>query len=297
MKILYIGVHTKEEWRSEFWITKAFINAGHEIIKYDYKTNRKRLKTWKKIGLEIQKLEVEEKPAIIFLQRGKKIPSKAFRYVKKPIFFWSTEPINLKNDVDQLLKSKIFKWVFVHTYSCLERIKNEFPHLEEHSSVMHNACPKEYVKIPKNKTTFCIFNRNLSIRRKNWLEPSIKIIKIINGKFGSDYYKDLQNSNIAINIHFSDKNVDDFETGIFEAMASGCVIISERLNSKTLADLKLKDVIIQVESPKELVSTLQSLKSNPQLVNSFQVKSQNAIKKHTWDNRVDLFVKKFNEYI
>ena len=297
MKILYIGVHTPEIWRSEFWISNAFENLGHEVIKYDYKSNRKDFKTWKKIATELSNLEQSTQPDIIFLQRGKKISPKTFNLLKTPLFFWSTEPIKLKNDVNKLLHSNIFKWVFVHSYSCMEEIKHKFPHLIIKSSVIHNACPKSLINQDPIKTRFAIFNRNLSNRRKDWLKPSEDVLEVINGRFGEEYYNDLRNSAISINIHFSDKNIDDFETGIFEGMASGCAIISEKLNSKTLDDLNLQDVIYQVENPEALYIALKVLKSNPKLLKKYQIKSQRAIENHTWHSRVNTFTKKFNEFI
>ena len=57
MKILYIGVHTNEIWRSEFSISKAFKDLGHEVIEYDYKSNRKKFKPWRQIGKELSYLE------------------------------------------------------------------------------------------------------------------------------------------------------------------------------------------------------------------------------------------------
>ena len=297
MKILYIGVHSLETWRTESWISKAFEDFEHEVIKYDYKSNRKEFKTWNKIGMELSKLEKSTQPDIIFLQRGKKIPPKTFNLLSTPIFFWSTEPIKLKSDVDKLLHSNIFKWVFVHSYSCMEQIKIKFPHLILKSSIIHNACPKPLIHQNPIKTRFAIFNRNLSNRRKDWLKPSEEVLEVINGKFGDEYYNDLRNSDISVNIHFSDKNIDDFETGIFEGMASGCAIISEKLNSRTLKDLKLDDVIYQVEKPEALYNALREFKSNPKLLKKYQIKSQLAIENHTWHSRINSFTKKFNEFI
>ena len=73
--------------------------------------------------------------------------------------------------------------------------------------------------------------------------PSRKFYDRINGRYGDDYFEDLRESIISINIHYSNKNLDDFESGIFEAMASGCAIISERLHSQTLKDLSLEERI------------------------------------------------------
>jgi len=297
MKILYVGVHTNEKWRTEYWLSNAFIALGHKVIKYDYKSNRKKIKSWKAIGREIFELEKDTCPDIVFLQRGKKMSTKVLNQLTKPIFFWSTEPLNLKTDVDKLLNSNIYKWVFVHSYSCLDRIKIEFSHLFSKCSVMHNACPSEFICLKEEKTIFAIFNRNLSNRRRKWLQPSLEKIELIQGKFGKDYFNDLQKSIISINIHYSDKNIDDFETGIFEGMASGCLIISEKLNPQTLLDLEMTNVIIQVDSPKELNNKLELLKANPHLITDYMKKTKKVIQQNTWDQRANAFMNKFNEFI
>ena len=151
---------------------KAFKDLGHKIIEYDYKSNRKKFKPWRQIGEELSYLEKNTKPDIIFLQRGRKMSPIAFNLLESPIIYWSTEPIKLKNDADKLLYSNKFEWVFVHSYSCLDRIKSEFPHLVKKCSVMHNACPKDIINYDTEKSFWAIFNRNLSSRRKKWLQPS-----------------------------------------------------------------------------------------------------------------------------
>ena len=297
MKILYIGVHTQETWRAEFWLSNAFINLGHTVIEYDYKSNRKKFKPWTTIGKEISQIENKMQPDIILLQRGKSMSMEVIKKLTKPIFFWSTEPIKLKTDVDKLLKSNIYKWVFVHSYSCLERIKSEFSQLIDKCSVMHNACPKDIINFHSVKPLFAIFNRNLSNRRKKWLKPSEKHINIIQGKFGNDYFDDLRRAQISVNIHYSEKNLDDFETGIFEAMASGCAIVSERLNDQTLIDLEMTDAIIQVDSPKGLKEKLELLYLNHNMITDYMKKSNNVIKQNTWNDRAGLFIDKFKDYI
>jgi len=161
---------------------------------------------------------------------------------------------------------------------------------------MHNAAPTEIIqKIELKKNRFAIFNRNLSWRRKWWLFPSRKLYDKINGRYGEDYFKDLRESQISINIHYSNKNLDDFESGIFEAMASGCAVISERLHPKTLKDLYLEDAIIQFDNPKELKQKLLGLKENQKNIRYYQQKSSQAIQNNTWDNRAILFLNKFKE--
>ena len=297
MKILYIGVHSNESWRSEYWLSRAFKELGNDIKNYNYSSNRKKIKSWNKINKELRELEIKFNPDIIFLQRGKNIPKKVVSGFNVPIIFWSTEPLNLKSDADKLLKADIFSWVFVHSYSCLNRIKTEFPHLINISSIIHNACPKDMIKLNDSKSIFAIFNRNLSKRREKWLNPSNKLVTIINGKFGDEYFDDLRQSKIAINIHYSDRNLDDFETGIFEAMACGCAVISEKLNSQTLVDLGIEDAILQVHYPFELRDKIQMLKNDENLLRTYQQKSLKAIQQNTWYDRAEEFIKKFDEFI
>ena len=221
----------------------------------------------------------------------------AFNLLESPIIYWSTEPIKLKKDADKLLYSNKFEWVFVHSYSCLDRIKSEFPHLVKKCSVMHNACPKDIINYDTEKSFLAIFNRNLSSRRKKWLQPSEKYINIIQGRFGNEYFDDLRKARISVNIHFSDKNLDDFETGIFEAMVSGCAIISEPLNPQTLIDLEMEDAIIQIDSPQGLKEELEKLRSNPDIVKKYIGKSKSVVQKNTWHDRTNLFLAKFKECI
>ena len=290
MKILYIGVHSHIKWGAEYWLNKAFLDYGIQTILFDYRLERK-----KNSFIELKELiNIKSSSCdIIFLQRGDYLTPSLFEYIKIPIIFWSTEPIQLKRDVDLLLNSNIFSWIYIHSYSCLEKITTDFSHLLNYCSVLHNASPKEIISINNQKSIFSIFNRNLSLRRKKWLWPSKKLIKIIKGNYGDAYFNDLRSSLISINIHYSNKNLDDFESGIFEAMASGCVVISEKLNYKTLSDLKMHDAIIQINSPRELKNVLNQLVNNIDLINEFIEKSKIVINNNTWHNRAEKIIEKF----
>tara|TARA_B100001971_G_C17719771_1_gene300550 strand:- start:29 stop:523 length:495 start_codon:yes stop_codon:yes gene_type:complete len=160
---------------------------------------------------------------------------------------------------------------------------------------MHNAAPIDQFNFSAKKNIYAIFNRSLSLRRRYWLWPSKNQIVNINGRYGNDYFNDLNESYIAINIHFSRKSLDDFETGIFEAMASGCVVLSERLHKQTLIDLGMEDAIIQVDSPLALKQKLIYLKQNPNIIKYYQKESKLAIEKNTWHERAKIMQHKFEE--
>ena len=122
-------------------------------------------------------------------------------------------------------------------------------------------------------------------------------INIVQNHFGDEYFDDLKRAHIAINIHYSEQNLDDFETGIFEAMSCGCVVVSEKLYEQTLNDINANNAIIQVSSPKELKEKLELLKSNPDIITDYYNRSIKVIQKNTWHDRASLFIDKFNEYI
>ena len=298
MKILYIAVHNYEnesEWRTESFVSKAFTKHAIQFNKLDYRTI---LKSSNESELKKQINESVKDCELIFLQRGEGVYPEVFSDINIPIIFWSSEPINRNKDVDKLLKSNIFSWVYVHTHSCLERIKNDFSHLIEKSSVLHNAVGEEKINLENNdRKLFSIFNRSVSLRRKYWLFYSRNLVKIIKGRYGKLYYEDLRNADISINIHYSGKSIDDFDTGIFEAMACGCVIVSEKLPSQTVKDLGMEDAIIEVESPKDLKEKLIYLKNNPESLKQYKAKIKDVINKNTWLERTESIKSKFEEIL
>ena len=293
MKILYIGVHSHEGWGAEYWLAKAFQDLQIHLETIDYRSIRKNE------GTDSLKRKIQEKSResqLIFLQRGEHLSPTIFEGCNIPIIFWSTEPLQLKTDVDQLLNSDIFSWVFLHSYSCVERVKSEFSHIITKSNVIHNAAPKDILKFGTEKVKSAIFNRNLSWRRRLWLWPSGNMIDRISGRYGENYFTDLREANIAVNIHYSRQNLDDFESGIFEAMASGCAVISESLNHQTLIDLGMEDAILQVNSPFELKEKIRLLNKDEKLLKSFQTKSQQVIQQNTWHDRAQQIIEKFEEF-
>ena len=72
---------------------------------------------------------------------------------------------------------------------------------------------------------------------------------------------------------------------MFEALARGCAIISEKLNQKVIKDLNLEGVIIEVESPKDLKEKLKFYNKNLNLIKEYQEKSKESIFKNTWNYR------------
>ena len=80
--------------------------------------------------------------------------------VEKKIISQALINLNLVklNDVDKLLRSNIFSWVYLHLYSCQERIIQDFSHLKNRTSVMHNAAPRERFNFSAKKNIYAIIS-------------------------------------------------------------------------------------------------------------------------------------------
>ena len=77
-------------------------------------------------------------------------------------------------------------------------------------------------------------------------------------------------------------------------MASGCVVISERIRNIVLKDLHLTDAIIQVNNPTELNEKLAYFNNNLSELKKYQTKSNKAIHLNTWDYRMKEVIEKIN---
>jgi len=279
MRVLYIAVHSHVGWGAEYWVNQALQAAGVETVLLDYRKLNS-------VELEQQIKQKARECDLVFLQRGEKVQPWMLEDVKRPLVFWSTEPISLKKDVDHLLRMRFFSWVFVHSFQCLKRIAREFPHLVPTASVLHNATPSSWIKPALPSKHMAIFNRTLSWRRRFWLWYCRDWCTIESRKYGEDYLNALRESEIALNIHYSRRNLGDIETGIFEALAAGCAVLTERLDEKAVTELQLEEVLWQVDSPREMRRALKTLAENEPLRQEYRRRAREAAPQHTWEVRV-----------
>ncbi len=298
MKILYLAVHRHKGWGAEHWLSRAFERKDCEVYRYDYRQKRRQFLPWWLIKRELVQLQKEFKPDVVLLQRAEKMPASVVEHFGAPVVFWSTEQLIRRRDVDQLLQAKrIFNWVYVHTYTCTEYVQTNFPHLISQTSVMHNATGVETLSDNKERPRLAIFNRNLSARRREWLLACDGLVDIIEGRFGDGYFEDLSQTKIALNIHFSGESLDDFETGIYEALASGCVVVTERLNPRTVNDLKMHDAVVEVDTPEQMRAAIEALAADPQRLAALAIEGRKAINANLWDARADQMLEKFEAVI
>ncbi len=269
-------------------MANAFERLGCTVERYDYRSKRKKLLPWWLIAKQLAKINEQFAPDAVLIQCAEKMPASIPAIFNCTRIFWSTEPLIRRRDVDALLStSGLFDWTYLHTYTCAEIAAKEFPHLIDRSSVLHNAGAMEVSQLPVQKTRFALFNRNVSNRRQQWLTPVNDLVDVIGGRFGEPYFDDLRQSHIAVNIHFAEESVDDFETGIFEAMCCGCAVVSESLNPKTVADMNMDEAIVQVRDANELRAALLRLRDNPDHVKLLQDNGRKAMENNHWDNRAE----------
>ena len=279
-------------------MANAFERAGHTVGRFDYRVRRKKFKPWWLIRHELFGIIDTFQPDIVLIQRAEKMPASITRIFNVPVVFWSTEPLVRRRDVDQLLSDKAsLDWLYLHTYTCVGVIEEHFPHLLPICSVMHNAGAIENNPGEASRDRFAIFNRNVSPRRQQWLSELGGLVDIKSGVYGDLYFKDLRESLISVNIHFAQESVDDFETGIFEALASGCVVVTETLNARTVADMGMEDAVIQVSSAQEMREQLVQLKQDPERIAKYQKSGMRAMLANRWDARAALMLDKFADLV
>lgn len=279
-------------------MANAFERAGHSVGRFDYRARRKKFKPWWLIRHELFGINDTFQPDIVLIQRAEKMPAYITQVFNVPVVFWSTEPLIRRRDVDQLLSKKAqLDWVYVHTNTCMTVVEENFPQLLPKCSVMHNAGALESDPGSSTRSCFAIFNRNVSPRRQEWLSEVDDIVDVKSGVYGDAYFKNLRDAHVSVNIHFAQESVDDFETGIFEALASGCVVISETLNPVTVAEMGMENAVIQVGSAKEMREQLERLQNDPELIETYRQNGFNAMKANRWDSRAKQMLEKFSELV
>ncbi len=296
MKILHIAVHHHKGWGAEHWLSNAFERKGCELIRFDYRSKRNKMIPWWIIKHQLATINSKQKPDAVLIQRGDKMPSSVPALFDCPTVFWGTEPLIRRRDTDALLSAtNAIDWFFLHTYTSLEVVAKEFPAISHKASVFHAAGAIENHVGNDDRPRLAVFNRNVSDRRRAWLDQSADLVDVIEGQYGELYFKALRESQIAINIHFADSSVDDFETGIFEALASGCAVITESLNPLAVADMGMENALLQVANPTEMRAAIEHLRDNPDELRRLQENGQTAMDSNRWDNRADQIMEKFDE--
>lgn len=298
MKILYLAVHRHRGWGAEHWLSLSFERSGCTVARFDYRQLRRRLTPWWLVARKLKRLEQAFNPDIVFVQRAEDMPGSVLRTLTTPIVFWSTEQLVRRRDVDQLLRQEgLFRWVYVHTYTCLTYVNEHFAHLNDCVSVLHNATGVETLSENSHRPRLAIFNRSLSDRRREWLAECGELVDVIEGRFAEAYFRDLSESRIALNIHYSGQSLDDFETGIYEALASGCAVISETLDERTVKDLAMQEAVIQVQNAAEMRAAIERLRDNPEELKHLVAKGAEAIRANLWDARADQLQNKFQQIV
>jgi len=298
VKILYIAVHHHIGWGAEHWMANAFERAGHTVGRFDYRARRNKFKPWWLIRRDLVGISEAFQPDVVLIQRAEDMPASFTHVFNVPVVFWSTAPLNQQRDVDKLLSAKAsLAWVYLHSYTCKRIVDKEYPHLSERCSVMHNAGAIENDAGKGERPRFAVFNRDVSPRRKKWLSEIADIVDVRSERLGNSYFSDLRTSQVSINIHFDQDSIDEFETGIFEALASGCMVVTEALNPRTVSDMGMENALIQVESPQQMRKVLLTLKKDPEDVKAFQKRGMDAMVTNRWDARVEQMLEKFNELL
>jgi hypothetical protein len=224
MKIFYISVIEKNAgWGMEYFTNKGFIKNNHTTINLDFRKNM--------FHLAEKFLDIKDEFDVLFLQRGDYFPIKLLKAVDCPRFFWASELVSRCRDQDRLLKSGLFKHIFVHTAECKQTIVKKGWCQEENLSVLLNAFDENcHYKIHNiQKDIDVLFVGSILPRRRIILDDLKKYFNVVETKaYGIEMTKLFNRAKIILNIH--GEEFPDTETRVFETLGCGSFLLSEKLS-------------------------------------------------------------------
>jgi glycosyltransferase involved in cell wall biosynthesis len=226
MKILYISaIETNSGWGAEFFVNRGFQQLGVETICIDYIKHRNHLASLiEKVAPDID---------FVLLQRADGFPEWLLHVFSCPIIYWASELVSRNREQDVFFRSKVIDHFLVHSDRCKQLLttKNILP-AEKITVFINGFDPDIHKRIAVNKDIPVCFVGQLLPRRVQILEQIQQVILVtIKQVFAKDMVTVFNQSKIVLNIHGTD-NLDT-ETRIFEALACGSFVVTEKLSSES----------------------------------------------------------------
>ncbi|MGA8903758.1 MAG: glycosyltransferase [Candidatus Bathyarchaeia archaeon] len=245
MHIFYVNVIEENAgWGAEWFMNEAFVGLGHTTYCVDYRKHR--------FGL--YEYFVRAPPSdFFFLQRGDYFPLSLVRAVAIPRFYWATELVSRRRDQDQLLKSRLFDHIFLHTRECRDAVVSRGWVDPSKCSVLLNAFDERiYKPVPGvQKDIDILLTGNMTPRRLEFLRDLRREFNVVAPERFvpiGDLVVMMNRAKIVLNIHAD--NYPDTETRVYETLGCGTFLLSERLS----VDNPFGNEIIQFDTYEGLAS-------------------------------------------
>ena len=288
MNILYTNVIEQNAgWGAEFFVNRGFNSLGHDTFCIDFRKHRD--------SLPSRFLEAPVSD-VFLLQRGDYFPIPILKAIKIPRFFWASELVSRCRDQDPLIKSGLFKHIFLHTNACLEAVVDKKWADRSILSVLLNGFDESVFKPDSSivKDIDILFVGSITERRKEILELISRNYQIqIVSAFGQDMAEWINRSKIILNFHAEE--YPDTETRVFEVLGCGGFLLTEKLSHDNPF---IDDELVQFDTIEDCLDKLSFYLKEKDLRETIARKGyQAAINKHTYTERAREIVEIMLPYV
>lgn len=210
MRICHIAVHEQNAgWGAETFLAKGFEALGHEVIRIDYRNDRR--------------------PTIpdcdtILLQRGDALPTSIIGAANRPAFLWATELTSRQPDQERLFEWGGWDHVFVHSDECMEIAKR----YNDNVSILHAGFDSDTHRPSGAERDIDVLHIGTMTPRRKAILDKLPMVTVETA-YGKEMAALFSRAKIVLNLHATDRI--DLETRIFEAMGCGAMVITEPLPS------------------------------------------------------------------
>lgn len=242
--------------------------GGVEWLCYTYNVNY----DWQDLTLYDHLFEAEERDKIelwVFF-RGEFVPRHVLQRLKSPKVWISTEPIE-RFDVakaydfaKELQTPPMFDAIYHYDKTHIELLRTEFS-LPIKGEFWLPVDTASYMPYPYEKKWDAVFMGRGTDKRIAWMAEAkhrFNLLHVDHGMYGLEAVRAYNMARVGLNLHV--ENWKQFQHRVFNMMACGIPVISERLTNEGIFDGRPNGCIV-VESPADMLKNLKHLIEEPEL--------------------------------
>jgi hypothetical protein len=247
MRILYINkIVTNAGWGFETLLNTELQRLGIETICLDYHQHRYRITR--------ALLDLQEDFDALLLERGTGylIPAAALRAIQRPRIFLFTELVARNPAQHYLLRDRLFDHVFLRSHACIEQVIAQGWLQPSQVELFLSAIEPSLHRVLPNqpRDIDVLFIGTITPRRQAILAQLQDALPLtVAGAYGQDMVTLMNRAKVILNIH-GEEHLDT-ETRIYEALACGGFVITERLSIES--PFTSGQHLIEVNSLEEMV--------------------------------------------
>lgn len=258
MRLLFINqIVTNASWGFETFLNLELERLGIETICLDYHQDRYRIAP--------ALLELQGDFDALLLERGTGylIPATVLRAIQRPRILLFTELVARNPDQQYLLRNRLFDHVFLRSHTCIDHvIAQGWLQPSQVELFLSAVFPSFHRLLPNQPRDIdVLFIGTITPRRQALLAQLQDSLPLTVARaYGQEMIALMNRAKVILNIH-GEAHLDT-ETRIYEALACGGFVITERLSTES--PFTSGQHLIEVDSLDEMISQTRHYLSSPQ---------------------------------